>query len=223
MAVLALWIPDSHAWQLVLSCFLVLGLISGLLLLNATAMRRLRLAAAGMPLWAGALLAGAWLLLGIILFHLAGLAAPGVETRSGFWNSQLPASMRHLLPYEHLVTLQESAIDACRWIFVPALLLPYAMETAACGLHTAALGRATRVVLSLRHWGVAIVALGVCAVLVPLLTAWHPLRSVSGEVVSAVLRLSIAGVLATVSVILLVATDAELLSLRESETPNVRA
>ena len=222
-AVLALLIPDSHGWQLLLSFLLALGLISGLLLWNALAMRRLRAWASTVPLWTAALLLGAWLLPAILLFHGAGFVEPAIETRAGYWNSQLSNSMRHLLTYERLVTLQQVTLNAFRWVLLPALLLPFAIETATFGLDAGALGRAFRVSLSRHHWGLTIMTLGVAGWLVPKLAAWHPAHTVSGETVSAVLRLSVAASLAIIAAVLLIAVDAELLHSRDPAEPGERA
>lgn len=212
----ALWIPDSHGWQLLLSFLLVLGLASGFLLWNATAMRRLRTASVATPLWKGALLLGACVLLAAVLFYMAGLVEPNIETRAGYWNSQMPSHMRQLLPYTRLISMQEMAVVVFRWVLVPGLLLPFAMETAATGLHAGSMRRAGRVLLSLRHWIIAVVVLGLAAWMVPVIAAWHPSHTVHGEVVSAVLRLSFAGLLALAAVLLLLAAEAELLHRRET-------
>ncbi|WP_419804000.1 hypothetical protein [Terriglobus sp.] len=217
-ALLGLHIPDSHTWQLLLSLLLALGLISGLLLWNASGIRRMRTVASQTPLWTGALLLGACLLIAALLFHIAGYAEPNIETRAGYWNSQLSSGMRHLLSYERLVSLQQLALAAFRWVFVPTLVLPFAMEWATFGLHRITIRRASRVVLSAPHWVTAVVALGITLWVVPWLTAWHPTHSVGGEMVSAVLRLGLAGLLVTAAAVLLLAVDAELLHRKDPAT-----
>ena len=215
-AAIALNVPDSHTWQLLLSLLLGCGFLSGLLLWNASAIRRMRKPEGAAPLWLGALLLGAWLLLAALLFHWVGFAEPNIETRAGYWNSQMSSGMRHLLPYTRLVTLQHFAMDAFRWVVLPALLLPPAMETATFGLKGGALGRSVRALCTAWHWITAAVALGFAAWLVPVLVTWHPAHTVSGETVSAVLRLGLAALLATSAVLWLLATDAELLSRRQA-------
>ena len=211
VGVLALLIPDSHAWQLLLSALLALGLVAGLLLWNAAGIRRLRAPASSFPLWAGALSLAAWLLLGALVIHVIGLAEPNIETRAGYWNSQLTSGLRHLLSYTRLITLQQAVVTTLRWVVVPAVLLPFAIETVTWGWGAALLGRASRVLLSLRHWIVALCGLGLAAWVVPALAAWHPSHSVHGEVFSAVLRLGCAGLLAIIAGLTVLAVDAELL------------
>ena len=210
-AVLALAIPESHAWQVFLSLLLTLGLLSGFVLWNATTLRRLRATTSPTQLWRGALVLGGWLLLAALLFHLIGLCAASVDVRAGYWNSQMSPEVRHLLPYLRLIALQQFAIQAAHWVLVPAMLLPVAMETVTLGLRRSALIRGARVLVSTQHWAVALLGLGIPAMLVPMLVAWHPAHSVTGETVSAVLRLGAALLLTVAGAVMLLSVDAELL------------
>lgn len=211
-AMSGLLLPDSHIWQVLLSLLLAVGLLCGVLLWNASAMRHLRSATPSIPLWQGALLLGFFVMLAAVACFAAGLPLATVELRAGYWNSQMPAALRHALPYQRLIALQQFASIATRSVLVPAILLPFAMESAAFGLGKAALHRGLRCVASLQHWVVAILALGTIRTIVPTIAAWHPAHSVSGETVSALLRLGLAGVLTITCGVLLLCVDAELLS-----------
>lgn len=209
--VLGLVIPDSHAWQVMLSLLLAASLLGAALLWNTSALRKLRTAIPFLPLWKGALLLAGLLLLTSALCSTAGLAATNMELRAGYWNSQMPAALRPTLSFGHLVALQQFCIAATQWITVPALLLPFAIESSSFGLHWRTLRHGLRVLLSVQHWAMVILALGAIRLLVPKITAWHPAHSVSGETASAVLRLGFAGVLILTCGVLLLCVDAELL------------
>lgn len=218
---LGLKIPDSHAWQVLLSMLLGLGIVSAVLLWNTIAMRRLRGVNAPAPLWSGALLFGMWLLFAALLWHVASLGYVDIDTRAGYWNSQLSPATRHALTYGRLVTLQTVAIVAFIWVVVPGLLVPFVLETVTYGLSAKAVSRAVRVLLSLRHWVTAVVTLGLVAWLAPVLIMWHPVHTVTGELVSAALRLSAAAALTVCAILLLLAVDAELLARRENTPASV--
>lgn len=218
----ALLIPDSHVWQLLLSGCVSLGLAAGLLVWNAVAIRRLRSPIQLAPLWLGALLLALWLALAAWLAHLIGFAEPGIETRAGFWNAELPHGLRYVLPFTRLVRLQEVALMALRWVVLPALVIPFAMETASTGLHASALWRALRVLFTARHWITAMLTLGIAALAVPVLAMWHPAHAVTGEVVSAAVRLALASLLIVLAAVSVLAVDAELLHRADrSQAPSV--
>ncbi len=214
VAVLALLIPDSHAWQLVLSSFLALSLAIALLVWNSIALRRFRVQHANapiLPLWQSALLLAGWLFLAALLFHMMTFALPNVEMRAGFWNSRLSPGLRHLFPYQRLIWLQNTFLNAMMWVMLPALLVPFAMEAVVFGLHPQPLYRAVCVLRTARYWLIAIASLGLVAWLTPVLVDWHPTDTVHGEVVSAALRLTLIALLDASAILLVLAMGAELL------------
>ncbi|GAA3768734.1 hypothetical protein [Terriglobus aquaticus] len=210
-AMLGLLIPDSHTWQVLLSLALALGVVSALLLWNALAVRRLRTSAPTIPLWHGALLLGAFLLIAASLWYGVDLAYASVETRAGYWNSQMSSALRHAFTYARLIQLQQFTLSTIQGVLVPAVLLPIAMESSTFGLRSGAMRRGLRGLAQWQHWAVAVVTLGVIAPLVPRVLAWHPAHSVTGETISALLRLVLAALLIVVSAIALLCVDAELL------------
>jgi hypothetical protein len=188
-ALLWLQIPDSHGWQFALSVLFALVLLFALLWVFTTSISAVRGSGRGTSLW----IAFSWLLAGAIVaflwMHFVGKLETNVDLRAGYWNSQLSAHMRRTLTYPRLVSYQNIAIAAVSWL-LPLLLLPVVIELMTRGW--GAIRAGTRVWLRWQFWIVTIIALIAGYRLTSILVEWHPAYSVKGEVLSVVLRLTLA-------------------------------
>lgn len=208
-----LYIPDSHTWQLLVSVLLAAAILAGFLALHASLIRRLHPPAPN-PLWRSALLLAGWLLLAHILQHLAGLLRRNIETRAGYWNSQLSPHHRAFFTYERLIDSQNLALETLLWIVIPTLLLPFLVETVA---------RAE--VRSAAPWRTALATLHRPQLWLPMalayiggawlgnrLLAWQPGHSAAGEVTSLAVRSILVYGLAVSLLLLTLAVVAQLLA-----------
>lgn len=195
-----LYIPDSHAWQFLFAMLLALLILAGFLALHVTLVQRLYPAVHRKLALACVILFG-WLALGFLLHHLAAHLAINIETRAGYWNSQLSPHHRATFTYERLVRWQELALQGLQWILIPGLLLPFAVETVSRTQRPwqAALAALRRPEL----WLTVFLAYVGGSCLGDHLLTWHPTYSVHGEVVSVLLRSALVYCMA---VALLVAT-----------------
>ena len=209
----SLWllIPDSHVWQLILSLVFGILLVISFLEQHAYTLRNLRQPAEPLRLWRSALVLFAWLL----LFYLASLAlshwSVHIDDRAGFWNSRLSPSLRRVWTYERLQQWQQQAAALALWVLLPALLLPWIIETVSCGPSAASWRRGLRVLARWQHWLAAIVLCEAILQLTPRLVDWHPYDSVHGEIGSALFRLPLVCVVDVFLALLLCSIDAGLL------------
>ena len=209
-----LWlkIPDSHVWQLVLSVLLGLLIASGALATQTYILQRLRRTTASHRLWLGSLLLGAWLLILALLMHAANRLEDHVSERAGYWNSRLGSHLRTALTYNRLIHWQEDVITFLLWVVVPALLLPFLVESVSRAGLRSGLENALRLLKDWRHWAAVLVLLGLVRGVTPALVYWHPVDSIHGELLSALFRLPVALVLTVLLLLILFAIESELLA-----------
>jgi hypothetical protein len=214
----ALWleIPDSHLWELLLSLLGGAAIVVGALLLQATVIRRLRGAKDGCPLWIGSLLLAVWAFLLYVPSILVDLFSPASYERASYWNSQLSPHMRATFTYERLVRLQFFTFDFVVWFLVPALLLPYIIETVARGVRGNAWRAGLRVLGQLRYWAICLAVAVIVHWLVLPIIGWQPGHSVAAEIVSVVLRVGIVYVAIVLLLTLLAAVTATWLARRDA-------
>lgn len=214
LAVACLQIPDSHAWQLFCSLLSGAVLTMGFLTLHSVTLRRLHAAAKGAPLWVGMLVLAGWVLLYWLLAQAAGHISDHAYLRAGYWNSQLGPHWRTVFTYDRLIAWQNDLSSVLVWTVLPALLLPLLVETVTRGL--AGWRNGLRVLLRWQHWLIVIAASWLGCWLTSTLLSWHPAHSVRGELFSLALRLLLIYAIDLLLVLLMLATDAELLTRNDS-------
>ena len=190
----ALWleIPDSHAWQLILSVVLALAIAATFLWLHTAILHLLRQPLVPTRIWLGAILLGIWLLLLQLPLAAAAHLDYDAMRRAGYWNSQLDPHLRATLTFERLLAWQNDATQVFLWAILPALLLPFLIETVTTGIARPAWRAALRTLLRWQHW-LSVIAISWSGNwIVTRLIDWHPSVSVRGELLSAALRLSLA-------------------------------
>jgi hypothetical protein len=214
-----LYIPDAHIWQFLFTVLFGAAILAGFLALHVTIVRRLY-PAPQRPLWQSALVLFGWLLLAYALLHLASPSLNKIEMRAGYWNSQLSPHRRAFFTYQRLIDWQNLAFNVLFRVVLPAILLPFAIETVQ---HTAKPWRTA--FFTLRRWQLWLTVL-LAEVAGTWLTShilnWHPLYSVRGEIVSVALRTLLAYALAIALLLLTIDVVAELLSrqhARRNPTP----
>ncbi len=209
-----LWlrIPDSHVWELVLSVAVGAVIVAAFLALYAYTAQSIRRPSERQRLWLGSLILLVWFALAAFALRLAGHLGDHISERAGFWNSRFGPSLRTVVTYNRLVTWQQDAITILLWIVLPALILPGVVESVANRRWTNYLASVFAVIRNWRHWIAAALAGGLLLWITPRLVNWHPLDSVSGELVSAALRLPLVFFVDLALVMFLLAVDAELLA-----------
>ena len=143
MLLAAAWlqVPDSHSWQFAFSLLSGVVLVVVFLSLYAFTFRHLVTCATRPPFWRSCLFVLAAVALWWVAQPLIEMGRSHEGLFAGYWNSQSPKWLRYHLGYSSLVAWQERIYDGIEWIWA-GLLLPLAMQFAACG-------RATR---AYRHW-----------------------------------------------------------------------
>lgn len=191
LSVAWLQMPDSHAWQLVLSIFFGLALAFAFLSLLAQSFRWLRKPESASALWVRAV----WILLFVGLWFLLqkpiGIGREHEGLYAGFWNSKLSPHMRILFNYSRLVNLQEYFYNLLSWL-LSALLLPWMFEGGAVGLYKGIQRRVLHVYLRWQYWLTALVAIYGASKISGWLLDWLPGKSVAGQIVSVLARLGLA-------------------------------
>jgi hypothetical protein len=155
-------LPEKHLWQVALSLLLPLLLIAAFLTLQAATMRRMAGESderSSLALGAASLLV--WVLVGWAAWLLLNWCDDQFETWASFLNSKAPAHWRAKLLTEahiqHWLILLEWV---CRWIVVPAKVIPYAVASAQWSWRLP-WRRALRLLWNWRWWlGVVVAALG---------------------------------------------------------------
>jgi hypothetical protein len=191
-------IPDSHTWQFALSMLSGAALVVGLLWIEISTFRRLRLPVGLAPFWRRLILLFLLVVLWGVIFHWIEIARDQAPLWAGYWNSKLSHGVRYVVTYERLVTWQRfawSLVLCC----VTALLLPVAIEASTGGLGGHPWPRIRGVY---RHWRYWLAAFG-CAfagyIVASGLSAWKPGTDITAQVVSVLVRL---GIVYTVIVLL---------------------
>ncbi len=125
-------VPDSHAWQFLLSVILGLAIVATFLWLHATTFRLLRTLKLPVPTPVQLLI------LVCFIFFWMFLLQPISATRSfepllaGYVNSKFSPQMRSFFTFARLVQWQEYLLDLLEWL-IAGLLLPAAMAAVATG------------------------------------------------------------------------------------------
>ena len=217
-----LGIPDSHAWQLVLSLIAGALLILAFLWLISSVVRSLRNTGTPCAHWLGAVLVAVWLFIKWILITAASHLDDNAMARSGYLNSKLSASMRATLTFDRLDAWQHDLVLLLLWIVIPALLTPFFIETVSCGLGGGVWRVAARV---LRSWQALarhhFLRTSLMYWLTGKLTGWRPSHSVHGELISLAVRLCLCYIADFLLITLLLAIDSHLLA-REHGPPEPR-
>jgi hypothetical protein len=197
-------IKEKYVWEVALSLLLPLLLVISVLELQAGTMRSL----AGddgkrVKLVWGAMTLLVWIAVAWVAWALLDWCDDQFYQWASYLNSQAPAHLRaRLLTYEHIYLLLYYMEWVCRWIVVPAKVIPYAMASAQWSLRLP-WRNALRILWNWRWWlGVTIAAL---------LGVWLPSRifatMLSGtpraQVLHELLRLAAAYLLAVGSWVLL--------------------
>ncbi len=160
-------LPDKHVWQVLLSLVIPLLLAAGFLVLEAGTMRRLFGDDEGRArLWAGALTLLAWAVVWWIAWQVLNWVESMVPEWAGYLNSQSPARLRaKLLTYEHISNWLLILVWVCRWIVLPAKIVPHVIASAQWGWRMP-WRKVWRMLLDWRWWPVP-VAVALLSVLLP--------------------------------------------------------
>jgi hypothetical protein len=194
LAFFVLWLrlPDASVFEVASS-----GLLAVLVVAAAcVGESRLILRLVGRPLTRGGLVRGAlFLLMGAALWFAwsAGVAHLSLHDplRAGYLNSQAPHQLRHWLTFEHILLVLEWFWNAIRWIgtgCIAALVFPLLAGQRP-------LRAALAILRSPSFWLVLVVGTTAATLLTGALLAWRPLHGLWPEMVSLVLRLTIAALL----------------------------
>jgi hypothetical protein len=186
MLLAAAWlqVPDSHSWQFVFSILAGVVLVAGFLSLYAFTFRRLVTSTALPPFWKSCLFVLAAVALWWAAQPLIEMGRSHEGLFAGYWNSQSPKWLRYRVGYSSLVAWQERIYDCIGWLWA-GLLLPLAMQFAACG-------RATRAWRRWFYW-VSVLVCGFGASWQTwTLAEWTPDAGLAGQTFSVVARLGTA-------------------------------
>jgi hypothetical protein len=193
MLLAAAWlqIPDSHAWQFAFSMISAVVLVIGFCWLQVFTFSRVRAHAETASLWlriAGfALVATLWVL-------LAQWVTSGSDQISQYaydWNSKLSPDMRITFSPTRIIAGLNIFLEVIVWA-ITALLLPIVIAVSTQGLARPSWKDATRPYRRMLYWVVVFLFCLVTTQLTAALVSWMPGKSVSGEVVSVLVRLAVA-------------------------------
>ena len=184
-------VPDSHAWQFLLSVIFGLAIVATFLWLHATTFRRLRTLALPVPTPVQLLI------LVCIVFFWMFLLQPISATRSfepllaGYVNSKLSPQMRSFFTFARLVQWQEYLLDLLEWL-IAGLLLPAAMAAVATGKNARTFRGLSFVYQRWQYWAGVFLCGFAGTRLTAALVSWTPGKGLVGETLSVVTRLAIA-------------------------------
>ncbi len=184
-------VPDSHAWQFLLSVILGLAIVAAFLWLHATTFRGLRTSVLPVPT------AVQLLTLVCIIFFWMFLLQPISATRSfepllsGYFNSKFSPQMRSFFTFARLVQWQEYLLDLLEWL-IAGLLLPAAMAAVATGKDTRTFRGLSYVYQRWQYWAAVFLCGFAGERLTSALVQWTPGKGLVGETISVVARLAIA-------------------------------
>lgn len=189
----ALWlkIPDSHVWELLVSVLFGAAILIGFFCLNAKVMRSMRAALDPLRLLVGSFVLFGW---SVMLWLLMMPAVPldaGSDKRAGYWNSQLSPHMRTTFTYERLSSWQSDLIFFVFSFVIPALLLPWIIETVSRRFSLEAWRNGMRVLRRWQYWLVALIAFFLGRWLWSHILAWKPGTSLGAQLTSLILRVSV--------------------------------
>ncbi|HEY4355732.1 MAG TPA: hypothetical protein VGN16_08300 [Acidobacteriaceae bacterium] len=206
-----LHIPDSHIWELIVSVLLGVLIVLGFLWMHATTIRRTRAPLQFSAKWLSILLLAAWLLVNHVLGAFAEHINNNADGRAGYWNSQLSAHMRVFFTYSRLLDWQNDVVVFLIYFLIPALLFPFLVETVACGVKGGAWLNALRCLFRLKYWVVTVIALAIVHFAGGWILGWHPLHTVSGELISVAFRVAVVYVIFLLAYFAALGTASELL------------
>lgn len=201
--VLWLRMPDASVLEVIGSMFLALITLA----ITGAGESAIVLHLAGRTRTPGRLLRGALLLLAgvaiwfawsALLDHLQG----DDSLRAGYWNSRFPHQLRNLFSYEHILLWLGWAWMMLAWIGAGVIaLLVFAATASAEPLRTIAV--AAR---SVTYWAAVVLGAAAATVGTSALLEWTPGHGLRVELMSLILRLSLATFIDAILVCLLLAT-----------------
>ncbi len=186
-----LQIPDSHAWQFVLSMLFGALIVVGFLWLHATTFRRICKTTVPVAVPVQVLILAVCVTLWVALSRPISAGRDAEALFAGYLNSQLSAHLRSFVTFARLVQWQDHLYDLAQLIFT-ALFIPIAMEAVSAGVHTATFKRAGHVYLHWTYWIVAVVCGVVGMQVTAALVGWTPGRGIVLESLSVVARVGAA-------------------------------
>ena len=186
-----LQIPDSHAWQFILSMLFGALIVVGFLWLHATTYRRMYRRAAPVALPVQVLVLAVCVTLWVALSRPIGAGRDAAGLFAGYANSQLSPHLRSFFSFARLVRWQDHLYDLAQLLFA-ALFIPVAMEAVSSGVHIVTFKRAGRVYLHWSYWIVAVVSGIVGMQVTAALVGWTPGRGIVWESISVLARVGAA-------------------------------
>jgi hypothetical protein len=209
IAIAATTIPDSHLWELALSALTICLLAIGTLSLHTYIVRRLRQSTESKPFWLGGLLLALWIAIFFLASYILDPLNDRASQRASYWNAMLGPHMRSIFTQERMFSWEVNIFYFLMWIVLPALFLPVTIETITRGW--TALHNASRILVRWQYWITVILACCVATALGSLID-WHPPSNPTAEVISVVLRLTVAYVVWAYLLSYVEALTAELLA-----------
>jgi hypothetical protein len=193
MLLAAAWlqIPDSHAWQFAFSIISAAILVIGFCWLQVATFSRLRPDSPGATVWLRilgfALVAALW----ILLDQWISSGADSIPNYAYLWNSKLSPGMRLAFSPARIIAGLGILLNVLIWV-ITALLLPIAITLSTQGLRRPSWHDARRPYARILYWIAVFVFCILTTQFTSVLVSWKPGKSISGEVVSVVVRLAIA-------------------------------
>ena len=188
-----LQIPDSHAWQLLFSMFMIAALGAAFLILHVRTIQRMHDPAQPVRQWLACILLAAWGLIAHIAAHCLNTLhdSSAIFERAGYWNSKLSASLRPTFSYTRLSDWQQDIFSILLWWILPALLLPLAVESVSNGLRSL-LSRTIRCIYTYWPWWLFVGLFAWLGVWISgKLVNWQPGHTVHGELISLTVRFAL--------------------------------
>jgi hypothetical protein len=201
--------PDSHIWQLLITLLLLCSFVTGAVALHTFIVRRLRQPDEGKPIWFGGLLLALWIAIYSLASYLLDPLNDRASQRASYWNAMLGSHLRTIFTEARLLNWQQNAFEYLMWLVLPALFIPIVIETITRGW--SAHRNTSRILLRWQYWLTAILAYCVAQGLGSLID-WHPPSNPTTEVISVVLRLTVAYIAWAYLLTYVVALTSELLA-----------
>lgn len=205
-------VPDSRTWQLIFTFLLALALLAGALWVYARVIRGLRAAHPSCSMKLAVLTLLGWAILKWILIALVSVINNNVDKRAGYWNSQLSVHMRTIFTYERLGKWQHDLVSILIWVVIPAIILPFIIETTSRGLSSDVWRTGLKTLARWQHWLTIVVAVTLGCTITHGLVKWHPAHGVTTELISVGLRVTIVYIIDMLLIAFVLALDSELLS-----------
>jgi hypothetical protein len=185
-----LQIPDSHAWQFAFSMLSGGALAIGFCWLQVVTFSRTRLSTTPATIWLRivgfVLVAALWFLLA----QWISACIQAIPDYAYLWNSKLSPGIRITFSPAHLIVGLTILLNVLIWALT-ALLLPIAIALSTDGLRQPSWKDARRPYRRILYWFAVFVFSILSTQLSSALVSWKPGKTVSGEVISVVVRLAI--------------------------------